>query len=380
MNQYNRDQVTVCNYCVMDDSIESIRFDHNGMCNCCRPAVARRTYEYWPDEVGASKLSKIISSIKNDRKRNDYDCIMGLSGGIDSSYLAHLIVEEFGLRPLAVHVDGGWNSAPAVKNIYSLVSKLDIDLFTHVVEWSEMQSLQTAFLRSHVQNQDIPQDHVFFSVLHKQAIERGIKYFLSGDNYATESVIPPLLGHSYMDSNHLRAINKRFGSKPLSQYESMSFLKFLYHSRIRKSLKVIRPLNYTEYSKDSAMKLLKEKYGWVDYGGKHHESRFTQFYELVYLPQKFGFDKRKLHLSSLIVSGQITREEALKILHNESIDSVKTFFITKFVAKKLNLSLEDLNNLIKAPPIPHTQYPNTKWLLKLLVKLKKILGLGDGSV
>ena len=370
----------VCSFCVMDSVIPALQFDANGQCDCCRQALARLPHEWWPDEEGERRLDAMTKELKAAGQGKKYDCMVGLSGGVDSAYLAHLAVRKLGLRVLAVHVDGGWNSAAAVRNIELIVRKLDLDLHTFVVEWGEMRDIQLAFLRASVLNQDNPQDHAFFSTLYRTAIQQGISHFLSGVNYASENVIPPDWGHPYMDSRQIHAIHRRYGKQPLRYFPFMGLPEFVWHSRIMKRLTVHRPLNYISYDKESARRELESEYGWVDYGGKHHESRFTKFYQEIYLPQKFGFDKRRLHLSSLIVSGQLNREIALKELETPIIDEASRRHDMRFIAKKLGISVDELGCLIDAPAISHLAYPNQMAIHRTLVRIKQLLGKGKGKV
>jgi N-acetyl sugar amidotransferase len=364
--------VRVCTFCVMDSTHPGLEFDASGQCSGCRDALARRPHEWWTGEAGQQRLSRMVTTLKQAGQGQRYDVMLGLSGGIDSAYLAHLAVRELGLRVLAVHVDGGWNSEPAVRNIESLVRTLDLDLHTYVVEWQEMRDLQLSFLKASVLNQDIPQDHAFFSTLYRTARMFGIRHFLSGVNYATEAIIPPGTGFSYSDDVHLRGVQRRFGTKPLDSYPVMSFLEFLWLTRVRKQLAVFRPLNFMDYRKDMALETLRSQYGWRDYGTKHSESRFTKFYQDIYLPRKFGLDKRKLHLSSLVVSGQLHRDEALAELEQPILPPDQERRDIRFVAKKLGLSPAELEALIAAPPIPHAAYPNRLALMRTLEAGKRV--------
>ena len=360
----------ICSFCVMDESIPGIKFDAQDQCNCCRSALARRSHEWWPGDEGRRRLQTMATQLREAGRGKPYDAMIGLSGGIDSAYLAHLVVREMGLRVLAVHVDGGWNSEPAVRNIESLVRGLDIDLHTYVVEWQEMRDLQVAFLRASVLNQDIPQDHVFFTTLYRTARQFGMRHFLSGVNYATENIEPTGFGFPYSDDVHLRGVHKRFGRVPLTTYPVMRLVEFLWLTRVRKQLTVHRPLNYIDYHKDKAVQVLREQYGWRDYGGKHSESRFTKFYQDIYLPRKFAFDKRRLHFSSLIVSGQMTRQEALAELQEPLLSPIQIRHDIRFVAKKLGMPAAELEQLIAAPPVPHTDYPNQVRMVQLLHRIK----------
>lgn len=370
----------VCTFCVMDSVIPALEFDSNGQCSCCKQAIERRPYEWWPNSEGEVRLDDMVKRLKLMGKGQKYDCMVGLSGGVDSAYLAHLAVRKLGLRVLAVHVDGGWNTAAAVRNIESIVRKLDIDLHTFVVEWSEIRDIQLSFLRSSVLNQDIPQDHAFFSTLYRTAINQGVYNFLSGVNYATENIIPPNWGHPYMDSKQIRAIHSIFGSRPLKFYPFMGFPEFIWHTRLRKRLSVFKPLDFILYNKNLAQNVLEKEYGWIDYGGKHNESRFTKFYQETYLPRKFDFDKRRLHLSSLIVSGQLTRDLALKELQCPIVDEVFQQRDIRFIAKKLGISTVELERLIDQPAVSHSFYPNQLLVYKALVLIKQLIGKGTGKI
>jgi N-acetyl sugar amidotransferase len=372
MTQAPLSPIRVCTFCVMDSTHPGLEFDAAGQCSGCRDALARRPHEWWPGEAGQRKLASMVSALRQAGRGRPYDVMLGLSGGIDSAYLAHLAVRELGLRVLAVHVDGGWNSEPAVRNIESLVRALDLDLHTYVVEWQEMRDLQLAFLRASVLNQDIPQDHAFFSTLYRTARKFGIHHFLSGVNYSTEAIIPPGTGFPYSDDVHLRGVHRRFGTQPLTSYPVMSFPEFLWLTRVRKQLTVHRPLNYLDYRKDVALETLRRLYGWRDYGTKHSESRFTKFYQDIYLPRKFGLDKRKLHLSSLVVSGQMSRAQALEELECPILPPDQERRDIRFVAKKLGLTPSELEALIEMPAVPHTDYPNRRALMRTLETAKRI--------
>lgn len=365
----------VCTVCVMDTSNPAIEFDAKGQCNCCRDAQRRRPHEWWPGTEGAARADRLVRMLKEEGRGKPYDVMVGLSGGIDSAYLAHLASRKHGLRLLAVHVDGGWNSDPAVRNIEAIVRGLGVDLHTYVVEWKEMCDLQVAFLKASVLNQDIPQDHAFFATLYRTAARFGMRHFLSGVNFASECVVPPKWGFPSMDGVHLRAVHRRFGSGPLETFPVMSFAEYVWMTRVRRLLTIHRPLNYIDYDKALARAELQREYGWRDYGGKHGESRFTKFYQEIYLPRKFGFDKRRLHLSSLIVSGQVTRERALEELSTPIIDDEQARRDIKFVAKKLGLARESLQALIESPPVSHYAYPNQMKLLSALSRAKAALRL-----
>jgi N-acetyl sugar amidotransferase len=373
------DHEQTCRFCVMDSSEPAVVFDDSGQCNCCRDAIAQRPHVWWPDEIGAKKMADLVTRLKAEGRNSNYDAMIGLSGGIDSAYLAHLMAKEHGLRLLAVHVDGGWNSAPAVRNIETLVRALDIDLHTHVVEWSEMRDLQLAFLEAGVLNQDFPQDHAFFATLFRTAKRMRLKSFLSGVNFSSEGVgTPGAPNPPSVDGRHLRAIHKRFGTNVLRDYPVMTLAEYIWQTRVRKRPVIEKPLNYIAYDKEAAKEVLRQQYGWREYGTKHSESRFTKFYQDIYLPRKHGYDKRKLHFSSLIVSGQMTRLYALTALKEPVISDREASRDLKFIAKKLGISSLRLDEIIDAPIVPHREYPNDMKLHQTLSSaqtyLQKMLG------
>lgn len=359
----------MCIRCCMDTTDHEITFDEKGVCNHCHYFDNQLKHYWFPDERGEPLLKKMVAEVQEFGRGKPYDSIIGLSGGVDSSYLA-CKVKEWGLRPLAVHVDGGWNSELAVKNIEQIVTRAGLDLVTHVVDWDEMRDLQLAFLKSHVANQDSPQDHAFFAALYNFAVKNGIKYVISGSNYATESILPVSWGYDPMDVRHVKAIHKQFGTVPLNTFPLVSFFDFhVYYPRI-KEMTVLRPLNLVYYNKSYAIDYLEKNYGWRYYGGKHYESRWTRFFQAYYLPTKFNYDKRKAHLASLIVSGEITRDEALKELEKPLYTENELADDKAFVAKKLGISVDELDELVHAPPKHYTDYPNSQSRTQALYKLE----------
>jgi N-acetyl sugar amidotransferase len=366
----------VCSFCVMSEDVDGVVIGADGQCNCCKDALARMPSEWWPGAEGERKMAALVSQLKAEGAGKRYDALVGLSGGIDSAYLAHIMASKYGLRLLAVHVDAGWNSEPAVHNIEKLVRGLDLDLITFVVEWEEVRDVQRAFLRAGVLNQDFPQDHAFFAILLRIAREQGVASFLTGVNFSSENLNIPHDGPSSTDGKHVREVHKQFGELPLKSYPIMTMREYLWTTKVRGLPKRYRPLDFTNYDKDAAQRELAEVYGWRDYGSKHSESRFTKFYQDVYLPQKLNFDKRRLHLSSLIVSGQMTREHALEELRTKPISERQAERDTRFVAKKLGLKPDVLKTMIDSPTVPHSNYGSDKavtdWLLKGRQKLRNI--------
>lgn len=347
----------VCTRCVMDTTDPEIEFDDMGVCNHCHYFDTTVTAQWPTPEEGRFHLEEMIGKIKAFGKNKKYDCIIGLSGGVDSSYLA-VKVSEWGLRPLVVHVDAGWNSELAVMNIQQICNRLGFDLITHVVDWEEMQDVQLAFLRSGLANQDAPQDHAFFVSLYKYAVKSGIKYVLSGSNYATESILPSSWGYDAMDAIHLKGIHKLFGRRRRGAFPVIGFFDYFFRYPYILRMQVLKPLNYISYSKDAAIKTLENEYGWRYYGGKHYESRWTRFFQGYYLPYKFGYDKRKAHLSSLVLSGQISRPMALEALNTPLYDNINLHDDKSFIAKKLGISLQELDELVMKPNRHYSEFPN----------------------
>ena len=355
----NKREYQICTNCVMDTTDLEITFNKEGVCNHCIKFEKELKPRWFPNEIGKTKLDNIIRQIKKDAEGKEYDCVIGLSGGVDSSYLAYVLRTQYPeLRILAIHIDGGWNSELAVHNIENIVKILDIDLHTGVINWEEMKDLQLAYFKSQLANQDVPQDHAFFATLYKMANKYNIKYFLTGGNFATESILPSSWGYNAMDAKQLKAVHKQFGTIKLKEYTTVSFFqKYIYYPLIKK-FKIIRPLDLMEYNKDEAKKIIMEKINWKDYGGKHHESRFTKFFQAHWLPNKFGFDKRKAHLSSLIVSGQMSREEALKELKKPLYDEEELKEDIEFLAKKMGLSVKEFKDIMKMPNKTFRDYPS----------------------
>jgi len=351
----------ICVRCIMDTTDPNIQFDEDGICNHCKLIMDHRDRYWLPDERGQAKLEALIAQIKKAGRNKPYDCIMGLSGGVDSSYLL-MKASEWRLRILAVHVDAGWNSELAVKNIEMMVTKLGVDLHTFVIDWEEIRDLQIAFLRAGVPNQDIPQDHAFFAALYRETAKQGIEYVLTGSNYSTESILPSAWGYSASDLVHIRAIHKKFGSGSLRKFPQLGFLFFNYYLPRIKRVKICAPLDLMSFNKEEAIRELQEKFGWRYYGGKHYESRFTKFFQAYYLPTKFGFDKRRAHLASLVASGQMTRDAALAEMQRPAYDPIELQKDREFVIKKLGLTAEEFDALYRAPNRAHREYPTNAWM------------------
>ena len=366
----------ICTRTVMDTSDSDITFDENGVSShaLLYDRTMKATVDAANDGERSDELAAVVERIKTAGRRKPYDCVIGISGGVDSSYLV-LQAVKLGLRPLAVHFDSGWNSELAVGNIENIVSRLKLDLFTDVVDWREMKDLQLSFFKASVANCDIPTDHAFPAVAYRQAAQYGIRYILSGHNLATESILPQSWGYNAADARHVKGIQRRFGSVKLTTYPVLGIFKRSFWYGDIRPITTVQLLNYMPYVKADAKQAIADELGWRDYGGKHYESVFTRYFQGSYLPKKFGFDKRKAHLSSLILSGQLTREQALVELAEPDYRTDLERQDHEFIAKKLGLTVPQFDEIIARPPVDHLEYPNSKWVFELLLSLSTRLGI-----
>jgi hypothetical protein len=326
----------------MDTSASEIEFDSKGECGYCRGVRGHIGKTWFPDSSGVAMMKAQFEEIRIRGQNDKYDSILGLSGGIDSAVVARRAIDH-GLRPLAVHVDGGWNTRESILNVHSLVKELGLDLRTIVIDWDEMRRLQLAFLRSGELNQDIPQDHAFFVSLYRTAISENITTILSGVNFATESVEPASWGRSYLDGDFIQSIMARFDGGELFRYPLMSKKEYRSLSRRRKFI-IFEPLNYGLYNPVKELDELISKFEWAAYDQKHGESVFTKWFQSAYLPRRFGVDKRRAHLSSKILSGLISREEALLLVSGALPDPVQ---LDRLVAQRLQMDMAELTMLTK---------------------------------
>jgi len=361
----------------MDTSAPNIVFDEQGVCEYCNNFKKEIEPNWHTDVRGENELAAIGEKIKAEGKSKDFDCIIGLSGGLDSSYAAYVVKEKMGLRPLLFHVDAGWNTDQAVGNIEKLVDGLGLDLYTEVIDWQEMKDLQLAFLRAQIPDQDLPQDAAFFSALYKFARKHRVKHIITGSNYSTECCREPEEWGGYLgiDKRLFKDIHSRFGKRDLSTFPLVDI--FVYKGFYQKTLgmRVFMPLNLVPFIKKDAEAQLARRFGWQKFQHKHHESRFTRFYEDFWLPRKFGFHKRRAHFSSLILTGQMTRDEALDRLSRPEMDE---HFLTQefeYVANKLDLTVAELQEIFDGENKTYRNYRNKRWAIGLGANMLRMLGL-----
>ena len=367
----------ICNSCIMDTSDPNIHFDEQGVCDYCNNFKNTIKPSWHTDEKGTEELRQLATKIKKEGEGTDFDCIIGLSGGLDSSYAAHIAVNKMGLKPLLYHVDAGWNTDQAVGNVEKLVDGLGLDLYTDVVNWQEMKDLQLAFLKSGIPDQDLPQDAAFFSSLYKFARKNKIKYVITGSNYSTECCREPEEwgGYPGIDKTLILDIHQKFGNKVLKSFPLVDILiyKIIYQRLL--GMQIVKPLNMVPFMKKDAEKELNELYGWLPFQHKHHESRFTRFYEDYWMPRKFDFHKRRAHFSSLIMTGQMTREGALERISKPEMDEhfLKQEF--EYVANKLGVSVKESQDIFDLENKTYRDYKNKRFLIGLGAKAMTMLGL-----
>ncbi len=360
--------IQICKRCVMDTSIKMINFDEKGICNYCKDYEHRVATELYKEPDRSRKLNLLVDKIKKKGKKKQYDCIIGVSGGVDSSYVAYL-VKKLGLRPLAIHLDNGWNSELAVQNIQYLLSKLDIDLHTHVIDWEEFKDLQTAFIKSSIENLELPTDHAITALLFKMADKFGLKYIINGSNLVTEGLISNQGGGDSTDYRLLKDIHKKFGTKKLRTYPSIDIFELAYKIIVKK-IKYIPILNYIDYNKEKAIELLEKKYNWKKYGGKHYESIFTRFFQGYILPNKYNYDKRRDHFSNLIMSGLISKREVLDELSKHPYPNQELLKEDiKFFLKKFNFTQLEFDIIMKNKPSTPSDFRSYESIFKKLKPL-----------
>lgn len=368
----------ICSDCIMDTSDPNIVFDGEGVCGYCNNYSSNILPAWQNGEGNALALERMAEQIRSDSLGQDFDCIIGLSGGLDSSFVAYVVVKKMGLRPLLFHVDAGWNTDQAVGNIEKLVEGLGLDLYTDVVNWESVKRVQIAFLRAGIPDQDLVQDAAFFSGLYKFARKYKIKHIITGSNFSTECCREPEEWGGYLgiDKTLFGDIWKQCGDgKPNNDFPLVDILVYkLWYQRVL-GLKVHHPLNLVPYGKMDAEDELEKLFGWQRFQHKHHESRFTRFYEDYWLPRRFGYHKRRAHFSSLIMTGQMTREQALDRISRPEMDEhfLKQEF--EFVAHKLGLTVDELQQMFDMPKKTFRDYKNKRNLISLGANVMRRIGL-----
>jgi N-acetyl sugar amidotransferase len=347
----------ICTRCIMDTSDPDIAFDDSGVCSHCRVYDQVMKTHVLPGDEGRRRMTAKFDEIRREGQGRRYDCIIGLSGGVDSSYVAWL-VKQHGLRPLAVHLDNGWNTEAAVRNIENIVKILGIDLHTEVLDWEEFRDLQVAFLKASTPDSEIPTDHAIVASLYRAALREKVRFIVSGGNYVTELMVPLGWSNGHSDWKYIRTLNERFGKRRLKSFPHYSFFDKTYYFPKLKRIEVVSPLNWMEYDKFAVIEFLKREIGWVPYGAKHHESLYTRFYQAYILPRKFGADKRRPHLSCLVNDGRLTRDQALREIQQPIVDEDVLREEKNFVLRKLGLSDDAFEAIMSAPPKQFFDFPS----------------------
>lgn len=369
-----------CTRCVMDTTDSKITFDERGVCDHCRN-FDKNIAPFWkPNENRIDELEELAKKIRETGRNSEYDCILGLSGGADSSYLAYIAKEVMHLRPLAYVVDTGWNLNVAVENIEKIVKGLNLDMYTDVINWKEMSDLQLAMFKSGISSQDLPQDHAIFASLYNYATKHNIKYVLTGSNSATEFIRPPVEWLYMNDLRMMKDIHRKFGKRKLETFPMCGMLTYKIYYRYFKGMHRVYPLDYVVYNKPEAERFLNENYGWTKYENKHYENVFTRFFEGYYLPHKFGFDTRKNVASNEILAGTISREEALARLERPPYDPDQMIQDKEYVAKKLGITVNEFDEIIDGPNHTPMDYKNSMWMIKMGVAVSKLLGLENRNL
>ena len=364
-----------CTNCVMDTSDSAITFDEHGVCDFCNDFY-QNIQPSWQDKLkDPDLLRRTAEQIKAASKGRKYDCIIGMSGGVDSSYLCYVAKELMGLNPLVYSVDTGWNLNVAVENIERIVKALDLDMYTEVVDWNEMKDLQLAFFKSQVPYQDTPQDHAIFAGLYNYAVKHGIQYVLTGADSATECIRSPVEWVYMNDLKMIRDIHHKFGTRPLKTFPLCGMVKYRVYYPIFKGMKRVAPLDMVEYNKEKVKLFLQERFGWQPYENKHYENVFTRFYEGYYLPHKFGYDKRKCYFSNEILAGTMTREEALAELEQPPYDPQQMEEDKAYIAKKLGLTVEEFQTIIDGENKTFRDYRNSWGLIQFGTVVLRALGV-----
>ena len=353
----------------MDTTDVDIIFDSAGVCSHCHRFDAQAARRLIPESERPARLDALVEELKRAGRGRDYDCVIGVSGGVDSTYVAYL-TKQLGLRPLAVHFDNGWNSELAVANIEKTLKTLGIDLLTHVIDWPEFRDLQLSFLRASTPDGEVPTDHAIVALLYKMAAKHGIKHILLGVNVNSEAVMPLKWGYGYSDFRYIEGVHARFGTVPLRTYPHYTLAQLFGYMFVRR-IRIVPILDYTDYQRQTAMRLIESDLGWVYYGGKHYESIYTRFFQSYILPRKFNIDKRRAHYSNLVMSGQMKRAEALASLLEPVYPEQGLQEDRAYVIKKLALSEAEFEAIMRQPPQTFFDYPNSFQRVENAKKLLK---------
>ena len=359
----------ICTRCIMDTTDPQIVFDGAGVCNHCHRYDAIAAKRLIPAGERPARLAALVEKIKRDGRGKDYDCVIGVSGGVDSTYVAYL-THELGLRPLAIHFDNGWNSELAVANIEKTLKALGIDLFTYVVDWPEFRDLQLSFLRASTPDGEVPTDHAIVALLYQMAVKHRLKHVLLGVNVNSEAIMPLMWGYGYADFRYIRTVQRQFGKMPLKTFPHYSLVQLFGYMILRK-IELVPILDYIDYQKESAMQTIQSRLGWAYYGGKHYESIYTRFFQSYVLPRKFGIDKRRAHYSNLVMSGQTGRDAALRALDEPAYHEQGLKDDLAYAIKKLSLTDTAFDEIMALPPRTFMDYPNS---FRRLEVAKSVLG------
>ena len=348
----------------MDTTDPLITFDNDGHCCHCTEFLETRAKHKYQGKESDAALDGILEKIRRAGKGKKYDCVLGVSGGADSSYLAY-IIKERGLRPLAVHMDNGWDSEKAVVNIKNVTRKLDINYESYVLDWEEFKNLQLSFLKASVPEAETPTDVAIPAALHSVAAKHGIKYILSGGNLATEGILPKSWHYDVRDLKYFNHIHRTFGTRPLKRFPTFGYKKEIFY-KIVKGMRMIYPLNFVPFIKDDAIRLLSEKFEWRPYGGKHHESTYTKFIQSYYLYEKFKIDYRRATLSTRICVGEIDRCRAIEQLRSKPYNPEEIDEMKNYIAKKLGIDRDEFEGIMRLPPKWYWDYPNDEHKLRFI--------------
>jgi N-acetyl sugar amidotransferase len=373
-NNDNR-KYKICTNCVMDTTDPEIVFDNKGVCDHCNNFYNNILPDWNTGEIGSRKLNSWLTKIKSDTRRQKYNCIIGLSGGMDSSYLLYMAKEKWGLNPLVFVVDTGWNLPVSDSNIEKIISKLDVDVHKVTINHEQMMNLQLAYFKSQVPYQDIPQDHVIFAALYNFAAENHYKYILTGGNYSMECVREPDAWVHCNDLRQIKDIFKEFGRGSIDKLPTCSMFKYKVYYRYFKGVQNVKLLDYIPYEKEAVIKVLHDEFGWVPYKNKHYENRFTRFYEGYWMPKKFGYDKRKCYYSSLILTKQMARNEALGLISEEPYPKEEAMKDMDYISDQLGVSMDEFMEIMQGTNKTYMDYKSSKTLIQLAIKVAKLVGM-----